>query len=198
MLGAGGHAQSVEWASHAPVAGWILPDADGASSRADHLTESEALAQLAAGEVAMLNGIGFVGGTNVRRIVFEVFSERGFTFPAVVHASALVAPSATLGAGAQVLAGAIVGPSARIGNNVIVNTGAIVEHGCSVGEHSHISTGAVLCGDATIGTGAMIGAGSVILPGRSVANDAIVGAGATVVNDADGVVVGTPARGSRQ
>jgi hypothetical protein len=73
---------------------------------------------------------------------------QGLVLRSVVHPAAVVAPSATIGAGTLVMPGAVVNAEARIGANAIVNSGAIVEHDCEVGEGVHIAPGAVLCGGA--------------------------------------------------
>jgi len=119
-----------------------------------------------------------------------------FAFPPLIHASAIVSPSASIGTGVQIMARAVVQAKAQIGPHAIINTGAIVEHGCTVDAFAHIAPGAVLCGDVWVGTRTMIGAGAVVLPGIAVGEDVIVGAGSVVTKDiTPGTIVkGTPAR----
>lgn len=120
----------------------------------------------------------------------------GLTPWRAVHPSAVIADSAVLGEGVQVVAGVIVNPHAAIGDNVILNTACTVDHDCRVQAHAFIAPGANLGGTVHIGSGAFIGIGAVILPGLTVGEGATVGAGAVVVRDvAPGVtVVGVPAR----
>lgn len=141
-------------------------------------------------------GIGASPDVAPRRAVYEAARARGFRFPPVVAASAVVSKLARLEDGAQVLTRAVVHPGALVGVNAVVNTGAIVEHDAVVGAHAFIAPGAVLLGACRIGAGAFIGAGAVVLPEITVGTGAVVGAGAVVAADvpARARVAGVPAR----
>lgn len=114
----------------------------------------------------------------------------------LIHPSALVSPSAHLGAGAVVMPGAIVNASASVGAGAIINTGAIVEHDCVIGEDAHIAPNAVLSGGVKVGDRTLIGAGAVALPQVVIGSDATIGAGSVVLSDvADGTTVaGNPSK----
>ncbi|MDX6769786.1 MAG: acetyltransferase [Elusimicrobiota bacterium] len=158
----------------------------------------EFLAELEPSATRLVNGLGTTGDTGPRRRLFETWRERGFRFPPVVAASAVVAPSASLGAGCQVLTRAVVHPRAVVGENAVVNTAAVIEHDAVVGAHAFVSPGAVVCGGARIGARAFIGAGAVVLPGVTVGEGARLGAGAVATRDVrPGVTaVGVPAKES--
>lgn len=115
---------------------------------------------------------------------------------ALVHPSAIVSPSATLGRGTVVFPTAVVNAAAVVGDAVIVNTGAIVEHDCVLGDGVHVSPGAVLAGEVRVGEGSWIGAGAVVINRINVGRGVIVGAGAVVIRDVPDcvTVVGNPAR----
>lgn len=119
--------------------------------------------------------------------------------PALVHPSAIVHPSVSLGLGTVVFAGAIVQPDSRLGEHVIVNTGASIDHDCAIGDCAHIAPGARLSGGVTIGEGCLLGIGSAAIPGVTIGSWTVVGAGAAVVNDlpAGCTAVGVPARPRR-
>lgn len=120
----------------------------------------------------------------------------GLSLPVLVHPSAVVSPTAVLGAGAQILPLAFVGPDASVGTGALVNTGAIIEHDVQIADGVVVGPHATLNGRATVQQDAQIGAGATVLPDRRVGAGAIVGAGAVVTVDvAPGeVVVGVPAR----
>ena len=196
VLGAGGHARSVvdvlERAGHHVVA--VAGDAGGRHWHVEALeTDLDALDRADADGLEVAVAIG----SNAARLrLLREIAERDLGAPAVVAATATVAPHARLGAGTVVLEHAHVGPAAVLGTAVVVNTAAVVEHACTVGEGAHVAPGAVLLGAATVGAGTLVGSGARVLPGVRVGSGVTVGAGAVVTADVpDGVtVVGVPAR----
>ena len=114
----------------------------------------------------------------------------------VVHPSAWVSPTATVGEGSVIMARAVVQTGARIGAHCVVNTGAIVEHDAVLGEQVQLAPGATLGGAARIGAAAYVGMGAVVRDHTSVGAGATVGMGAVVVRDvaAGARVMGVPAR----
>lgn len=114
----------------------------------------------------------------------------------------LIAPTATLGVGAQVAAACLVaqhahiGPMARVGEGSIINTGAVVEHECLIGDYVHVSVNTTIAGRCRIGDRCFIGAGATVIDGKTVAADVMVGAGGVIVcsTDQPGTYVGVPAR----
>ncbi|GGI29200.1 NeuD/PglB/VioB family sugar acetyltransferase [Bradyrhizobium guangdongense] len=144
--------------------------------------------KMAADTVELANGLGnrasrTDSGLSGRRLLFDRFAARGYKFPVIAHASAVIASDAQLGDGAQVMAGAVIQPAARLGRNTLINTRAVVEHDCMVGDHAHVAPGAVLCGGVSIGESVHIGAGAVVLVGVKVGAGAVVAAGAVVTRD---------------
>lgn len=114
----------------------------------------------------------------------------------------LIAPSATLGVGAQVGPGSFVGrqahigPMASVGAGCIINTGAVIEHESVVGDYTHVSVRATIAGRSHIGSHCYIGAGATVIDGVGVADGTVVGAGACVHRTlaVRGTYVGVPAR----
>jgi len=136
------------------------------------------------------------GDNRLRQAVAEKLRAQGGLLQTIVHAQAVVSPSAEIGPGCAILAGAIVGPYARLGRGVIVNHGASVDHDCVIGDYANLCPGARLGGTVRIGERAFLGLNACILQGRMIGNDAIVGAGAVATKDVmpHVTVVGVPAR----
>lgn len=139
--------------------------------------------------------IGGVRDTDPRRTAFAAAADAGWRLPVITHASAVIAPSAVLGRGVQVLAGALVNAAVIVEDDAIVNAGAVIGHDTVVGAHAHVASGAVIGGGARIGAGAHVGSAATVLHGVTIGAGATVGAGAVVIRDVpDGVrVAGVPA-----
>ena len=136
------------------------------------------------------------GDASLRLRALEMAVNQGFSLAVVVHPSATLAGSVTLGAGTVVLAGAVVNIDAALGRGCIINTGAVVEHDCRLEEGVHVCPGASVAGEVRIGRCSWIGIGACVTQRIMIGNDVIVGAGAACVRDVpDGkVVVGVPAK----
>jgi sugar O-acyltransferase (sialic acid O-acetyltransferase NeuD family) len=139
--------------------------------------------------------LGFGAGRGRAAVVDRVLTA-GLALPTLVHRTAIVALSAELGAGCQVLPGALIGPGTRLGRGSLVNTGAIVEHDCVLEDGAVVYSGAVLAGRVTVGSDAEIGAGATVAPDVRLGAGCRVGAGAAVIADVpnQATAVGVPAR----
>ena len=107
-------------------------------------------------------------GNNSRRLeLLERAAGAGGRLATVIHPSAQISRSASIGAGGAVFAGAIVNARAKIGLGAILNTGATVDHDCVIGDAVHISPGANLAGEVIVGDGSWIGIGASVREGIS-------------------------------
>ena len=122
-----------------------------------------------------------IGSNEARRRIVAFLRERGnVDFATAIHPSAVVSPTAEIGAGTVVMPGAIINAGAHIGEHCIVNTGASIDHDCVLGDFVHVSPHATLCGGVSVGAGTWIGAGTVVIQRVSVGEDSLVGAGSVV------------------
>ncbi len=189
LLGAGGHGGVVLDAlllCGATVVGVCDPALDAGATIAGGLAllDSERLSEShPPARYDIANGVGFMPGQTSRQALFENMRDQGYAFAGVRHPSAIVARSAVLGDGAQIMAGTIIQNGCNIGASAIINTGAQIDHGCVIGDLSHICPGAILSGDVAIGEGAFVGAGAVIVNGLRIGRGAVIGAGAVVTRD---------------
>lgn len=101
--------------------------------------------------------------------------------PAVIHPTATVAATATIGAGSYVGPHAVIERGVTIGRHCIVNAGALITHDCVVEDYCHIAPGVTLCGGVQVDAGVLVGANATVLPQRHLGAWSVIGAGSTVL-----------------
>lgn len=146
--------------------------------------------------IYLVNALGSIGSTEVRRMLFIKFKTQGYNFATVVHSSAIIAADVQMKEGTQVMAGAVIQTGCIIGENSIVNTRASIDHDCLIGSDVHISPGVTICGGVIVGAGTHIGAGTTLIQEIKVASNCIIGAGSVVIRNisANRVAFGNPAK----
>ena len=199
VIGPSGHAQSVLEA--ADSAGFVV---DGTIS-----TENSDGDIGFASLISALHDVDIVTtalalGHGVNHVRFRAFEEvisefPRAQFPPIIHSSAWVSPTASLGRGAVVLAQASVGSGSTLGAGALINTGASLDHDSTLGDFASLGPGARTGGNALIGPRTMLGLQAGILQGRTIGEDTVVGAHSLVVEDIPplSVAMGIPCRVTR-
>ena len=136
-----------------------------------------------------------IGDAAKRLFWLEKLSVCGYELQPLIHPTAWVAPSASLGNGTVVFAHAAIQTNAAIGTGSILNTGCSVDHDVHLADGVHICPGARLAGGVHVGSRSWIGIGACVIQQVRIGADVTVGAGAAVVQDLqDGITaVGVPA-----
>jgi sugar O-acyltransferase (sialic acid O-acetyltransferase NeuD family) len=125
-----------------------------------------------------------------KRRVVEACENAGWEAQAVVHPSAVVAPSAKLASGVFVGPLAVVSSNGEVGAHAIIHLHASVGHDCLVGEHSSILPGARLSGNVWVGARVVVGSNAFVGAGIKVGDDCRIDALSYVTQDVpDGFLV---------
>lgn len=201
IVGAGGFGREVlhwaraAWGTHADrIAGYLSAD--------PHLLDAHGPSLGILGDprdFVPLPGDGLVlaiGIPGTRRTVAEVLLAKGATFLPVVHPTAVVAPTATIGAGSIVCPHAVVSDAARTGACVVVNYHASLAHDACAGDFAVLSPYAALGGGAVIEEDVFLGLHATVGPGVRVGARSKVSAGSCALFDvaSDSLVHGVPGR----
>jgi sugar O-acyltransferase (sialic acid O-acetyltransferase NeuD family) len=134
-----------------------------------------------------------IGDNRVRK---KLVDEIKHSFTSIVHKSAIIDSSCSIGIGSQVLHNVVLQVDSSLGAHTILNSSSSIDHDCQIGDFVHIAPNSTLCGNVEIGDGTLIGAGTTIIPGVKIGKWSIIGAGSVVVSDIpDNVLVfGNPAK----
>jgi UDP-perosamine 4-acetyltransferase len=138
----------------------------------------------------------------VRMRILNAVEAIGARIVTVIHPTALVAPSASIGEGSFIKAGAIVETNTSVGRMCIIDNGAILPHDNELGDACHVAPGASLGSGIKVGGMSIIGIGASVATGVTIGEAVIVTPGSVVTEDlADFAIAdGNPAKviGSRR
>ncbi|WDL95151.1 acetyltransferase [Alicyclobacillus sp. ALC3] len=140
-----------------------------------------------------------IGDNRVRHERANAVRHLGFSLLNVIHPTAYVSESVTLGSGVVIMANTVVNTDTRIDDNTIINTGTTVDHDCVIEDSCHIAPGCTLSGGVRVGAGTWLGTGTSVIDHISIGAWSVIGAGAVVVTDlpSDCIAYGVPARVQR-
>ena len=138
-----------------------------------------------------------LGEPAIRRALRERVEAQGGRIISIVHPSAHVVPSATVGAGSIVGPGVYIGVDSSVEANVVLNVYYSVGHDAKVGSDSVLSSYTAVTGGVMMGAGCFTGTHATIAPGVSIGAWSKIAAGSVVTRQApDGsLLMGNPAKG---
>lgn len=199
IIGNGGHASvltEILLSQGEIILGYTAPSKEENLFGLKYLGTDEVINKYSNGKIKLVMGIGMLGPTSFREKLFKQFKQQGYMFKKIIHSSAIIAPSASLAEGVQVMAGSIIQTATIIADNTIINTGAIIDHNGCIGAHVHIAPGTKISGIVQIKNSTHIGTGTTIIQDIKIGENCLIGAGSVVVkNIADNTkVYGVPAK----
>lgn len=201
IVGAGGFGREVlQWARDAwpehvsRIAGFLSADGDRLDRHACGLeiVGDPGRYEPQPGDALLLA----IGIPVIRRQVAESLRHRGAVFLTLVHPTAIVAPTATIGEGSIICPYAIVSDAARVGSFVLMNYHSSIGHDASVGDHAVLSPYATLGGNAHIGEDVFMGLHASVGPGKRIGARSKVSANSCALADAppESIIYGAPGR----
>jgi sugar O-acyltransferase (sialic acid O-acetyltransferase NeuD family) len=205
IVGAGGFGREVlQWARDAwpdaddRIAGFLSADADALEGLdCDHsVLGSPDGYQPAPGDRLLLA----IGIPYVRRRVTESLLDRGAEFLTLIHPTAVVAASASIGPGSILCPYSIASDSCRVGRFVVMNYHSSLGHDATAGDFSVFSPYATLGGNAHIEDDVFLGLHASVGPGKTVGARSKVSANSCVLTSAptESIIYGVPGRIARR
>jgi sugar O-acyltransferase (sialic acid O-acetyltransferase NeuD family) len=132
---------------------------------------------------SFINGIGGPLNFRTRPALFQKMNLNPSRFVSVIHPTAVVSRTSSLGRGCAVLAHCDLSSGAVVGDQVIMLQQTVIGHDAVVGDQVILAAGVKVSGRVRIGAGAYIGGGAVVRQDCRIGPGCLVGAGAVVVTD---------------
>jgi sugar O-acyltransferase (sialic acid O-acetyltransferase NeuD family) len=121
-------------------------------------------------------------------------------FPPIIHPSAEIARSVTIGDGSVILAGVVVNSRAVISRGCLLGTNSSLDHDCIMADFSSLAPNSAIGGQSRIGEYSAVSLGASIIHRIVIGDHTVIGAGAVVIRDVPNyvVAVGCPAKPIRR
>ena len=199
IVGAGGFGREVlQWARDAwpesadRIAGFLSSDADsleGLDCGHRVLGSPDAYRPAAGDRLLLAIGIPYA-----RRRVAESLLAHGAEFLTLIHPTAIVAASASIGPGSILCPYAVASDSCRVGRFTIMNYHSSLGHDATAGDFAVLSPYATLGGHAHIEEDVFLGLHSSVGPGKTVGARSKVSANSAALanSPADSLIYGVP------
>jgi len=135
-------------------------------------------------------------GTTFRNMFVEPVKAMGMEFITLVHPTATVSRTTTLGEGTSLNIGNIVAGFTTLGEHVHVNRGVTIGHHTVINDYVTVGPGVNIAGNCVIGQHTFIGIGATIVDGITIGRHCVIGAGSVVTKNLPDRVMalGVPAR----
>lgn len=119
-----------------------------------------------------------VGSPTAKRELTTQLRAAGAKFATIIHPSAVIARTATLGEGVVICPQSLVSADAYVGDFVTINACSSVGHDARIGQYGTLSAHVDVMGFAMLGDACFLGSGARVMPKVVVGDRCTVGAGA--------------------
>lgn len=147
-------------------------------------------------DVAVVVCLGSPTSLGLRERVVDRLALDDDRYATLVHPSAVVPASVTVGPGTVIHAGSVATAEIEIGAHVAVMPAVVFTHDDVVADFATFGAGVRLAGGVAIGRGAYVGSGACVRENLTIGAEALIGMGSVVVRDvpAGETWWGSPAR----
>lgn len=138
-----------------------------------------------------------IGNNKVRNTIMTKINDLGGITPTLIHPTAVISESATIGKGVYIQGNTYIWTKAKISDFCIISPNVVIAHHSKIGKSCLISTLTGVGASINIGENVFVGMGSTIVTGMEyIGDNSIIGAGAVVLKDVEenSVYAGVPAR----
>jgi sugar O-acyltransferase (sialic acid O-acetyltransferase NeuD family) len=131
-----------------------------------------------------------------REVLFSNIKKKPSQFETIIHPSAVISKTASIGEGTIILSNVTIGPNTKIGNYVVVLSNSVINHDVRVKSYSIITSGVNISGNTTIGSCCYLGSGSTIRENITIEDCCLIGMGGIILTNVsrNSVMVGNPAK----
>lgn len=200
IVGAGGHGRvcsEIAESAGFDIAGFIdIPRRPGERINDKQLTY-RTLDEFASQDGARDAWVFIAISSNLERLIaIQSAKTLGLHVATLVHPSAVLSRTCSVGYGTVIMPGSIVNANTAIGIGCILNTASTIDHDCRVEDGAQIAPGVHAASNVLFGLRCFVGTGASIKQCIEIGRDAIVGCGAAVIRNVAGgtTVAGNPAR----
>lgn len=137
-----------------------------------------------------------IGNNSIRKRITNELLESGITQTVLIHPSAVIDETVSIGKGTVVMAGTVINADSTIGNSCIINTAVTIDHDCVIKDYVHVSPGVHIAGSVKVEDESWLGIGSTVINNINISSKCIVGAEGLVNKDIEesGTYVGVPVK----
>tara|TARA_X000000368_G_C23058424_1_gene725351 strand:- start:1445 stop:2530 length:1086 start_codon:yes stop_codon:yes gene_type:complete len=128
-------------------------------------------------------GFGALNNPKSRSEKYLELKKIGYNIPNLIHPSAIIENSVSIGEGNQIMGGAIIGSGVNICDNCIINSGSIISHDSVLKNNVHITPGGTLAGSVYIGENTIIGMNASIFIGVKIGENVVISNGLNIISD---------------
>jgi len=169
ILGTGGHAKScidlISKCTEYNLIGLISKNSNEIGKKIldiNVIGSDENLINLKKKSKNLMIGIGFLGNSKKKELLYSKVLNMGFKIPTIISPLSYISKYAKIEDGVNIFHNCIIGPDSLIKHGVLINNKCLVEHDVRIEKFAHVSTSCVINGNSSIGANSFIGSGTLV------------------------------------